>query len=131
MSTERGIFDRSTRLLTLVSPRSRLVMLERFEVQRREGFVLATRVGATVLAFDFAEYANDRARIVTLRQGTGTCRRLVGHRYRPHPSVEPCGEPIGVKEAEEAANTHSPLIMPGAASAHASPGPALANVTRA
>ena len=57
--------DRSNALLLVVShglvaSRSRLVVPERFQVQRRKVFVLKTHVGATVLAFDFAEYANNR-----------------------------------------------------------------------
>lgn len=90
-------------------------MLERVEVEWTRVVARATDVGATVLAFDFAEYADDRVRIVSLRQGAGTCRRPVGHCYRSHPPVEPCGEAIGVEEAEEAANTQDRLIV--------SPGP--------
>jgi hypothetical protein len=73
-------------------------MLERFEVQRREAFVFAMRVGATVLAFDFADYADDRARIVSLRRGAGTCRRLVGHCYWPHPRLNHAANRSGLRK---------------------------------
>jgi hypothetical protein len=79
-------------------------MLERFEVQRRKGFVLITRVGATVLAFDFAEHADDRAWIACLALSDG---RLVSHRRGPDPLVEPSRQPV---EIQKASQTHGRIL---------------------
>ena len=76
-------------------------MLERFEVQRRKVAVFTTRAGATGLAFDFAEYANDRAWIV--RPLRVARRRLDGHRCGPDPLIEPSRQPV---EISKAAQTH-------------------------
>ena len=74
-------------------------MLERFEVQRRKVFVLTRGVGATVLAFDFAEYANDRAWIARLSlsaERVARRRRLVGHRRGANPLIEPSRQPVEI-----------------------------------
>jgi hypothetical protein len=80
-------------------------MLERFEVQWRKVFVLTTRVGAAVLAFDFAEYANDRAWID--RHIPVAPFRLGRHCCGPKPLIEPSRQPV---EIEKAAQTHSRIV---------------------
>ena len=74
-------------------------MLERFEVQRRKVFVLTRGVGATVLAFDFAEYANDRAWIARLclpAERVARRRRLVGHCGGANPLIESSRQPVEI-----------------------------------
>jgi hypothetical protein len=85
-------------------------MLERFQVQRRKVLVLTTRVGTTVLASDFAEYANNRAWIACLSlsvERVARRRRLVGHRRGANPLIEPSRQPV---EIQKAAQTHGRIV---------------------
>ena len=75
-------------------------MLEWFEVERRKVFVLATRVGATVLAFDFAKHADNCAWIDRFGRPREPPSRPdscpVGHRRGPNPLIEPSRQPVDI-----------------------------------